>query len=104
MLDVLSYDELAAQVGTKFRVLDAAPELLELELTSITERQGNRQQEYFSLIFRGTGELILPQKIYRLEHEQLGAGALFLVAVGMTEHGVEYEAAFNRLIGDKQRV
>ena len=49
MLDVLSYDELAAQVGTKFRVLDgaAAPEPLELELTAITERQGNQQQEYF---------------------------------------------------------
>jgi hypothetical protein len=102
MLDILSYDELAAQVGTKFRVLDAAPELLEIELTAITDKQGNRQQEYFSLIFRGTRELILPQKIYQLEHEQLGAGALFLVPVGMTEQGVEYEAAFNRLIGEQQ--
>jgi hypothetical protein len=102
MLDVLSYEELAAQVGTKFRVLDAAPESLELELTAITDKQGNQQQEYFSLIFRGTRELILPQQIYRLEHELLGAGALFLVPVGMTEQGVEYESAFNRLIGDKQ--
>ena len=99
MLDVLSYEELAAQVGTKFAVTDA-PVPLELELAEVTERRATSRQEYFSLIFRGTRELILPQGIYQLEHERLGAGALFLVPVGATENATEYEAAFNRLLGD----
>ena len=99
MLDALSYEELAAQVGMKFAVTDAhAP--LTLELAEITERRATERQEYFSLIFRGAREFILPQRIYQLEHEQLGASVLFLVPVGATADSAEYEAAFNRLIGD----
>ena len=99
MLDVLSYEELAAQVGTKFAVTDA-PVPLELELAEVTERRATARQEYFSLIFRGTRELILPQRIYQLEHERLGTGELFLVPVGVTEEAAEYEAAFTRLLGE----
>ena len=99
MLDTLSYEEWAAQVGTKFTVTDASAPL-DLELAEITERRSTARQEYFSLIFRGAREFVLPQRIYRLEHEQLGAGELFLVPVGATETAAEYEAAFNRLLGN----
>lgn len=99
MLNVLSYEELAAQVGTKFAVTDA-PVPLELELGEVTERRATARQEYFSLIFRGAREFVLPQRIYRLNHERLGAGELFLVPVGVTEEAAEYEAAFNRLLGE----
>lgn len=97
MLDALSYEELAAQVGTTFTVTDT-PDQLDLELIEITERRATAQQEYFSLIFRGARESILPQKIYQLQHERLGAGALFLVPIGASAETAEYEAAFNRLI------
>ena len=98
MLDTLSYEELAAQVGTKFTVTDA-PAPFALELAEITERRSTERQEYFSLIFRGAGEFTLPQRIYQLEHERLGAGALFLVPVGATTNATEYEAAYNRILG-----
>ena len=101
MLDILSYEELAAEVGTKFLLTDT-PAPVELEFIKITERRGNARQEYFSLFFRGAPEFVLPQKIYAMRHEKLGAGELFLVPVERTDQGVEYEAAFNRLINDKQ--
>lgn len=101
MLDILSYEELAAQVGTNFLLTDT-PAPIELELFKITERRGNARQEYFSLFFRGASEFVLSQKIYAMRHEKLGEGELFLVPVGSTDQGVEYEAAFNRLIEDKQ--
>ena len=99
MLDVLSYEDLAGMVGARFTVTDA-PAPLELELAEITERRATGRQECFSLIFRGSPEFILPQRIYQLQHERLGAGALFLVPIAATEQATEYEAAFNRLLGD----
>jgi hypothetical protein len=98
MLDALSYEELAARVGTKFTVTDA-PAPLELEFVEITERRATPQQEYFSLIFRGERSFVLPQKIYRLEHAELGASDLFLVPVAANGETADYEAAFNRLLG-----
>jgi len=97
MLDISSYDEFAKQVGTKFNITDL-PVIVEIELIEITEREKTARQECFSLIFRGPSESVLPQSIYTLQHEQLGIGGLFLVAAGVTEQGVEYQATFNRLL------
>lgn len=101
MLDALSYEKLAAEVGTNFLITDT-PDPVELKFIKITECRGNERQEYFSLFFHGAPEFVLPQKIYALRHETLGVGELFLVPVGRTDQGVEYEAAFNRLIDDKK--
>jgi len=48
----------------------------------------------FSLIFRSPPAAALPQRIYRLQHEQLGALDLFLVPIGPDEAGMCYEAVF----------
>jgi hypothetical protein len=48
----------------------------------------------FSLIFRGPVETHLPQSIYQIRHEKLGAMGLFLVPVGLDEEGMHYEAIF----------
>jgi hypothetical protein len=37
---------------------------------------------------------LLPQRIYRLEHDELGALDLFLVPIGRDDSGVRYEAVF----------
>lgn len=97
MLDTLNYKELAAQVNTQFRLTEMT-EPIALELIEVTEPQITLQQEFFSLIFLGPKDLLLPQKMYQLAHDQLGSGALFLVPIERTEKGVKYEAAFNRLI------
>lgn len=97
MFDALDYEELAAQVNTKFRLTDA-PETIELELIEVTPRVVTPAQEMFSLIFRGAKDFVLSQKTYQFTHEQLGAGALFIVPVGQDAAGICYEAAFNRLL------
>ncbi|MGI8642374.1 MAG: DUF6916 family protein [Pyrinomonadaceae bacterium] len=97
MLDTLKYEELAAQVNTKFLVTETT-EPIELELVEAIEPVIALQQEFFSLIFLGPKNLLLPQKIYQLAHERLGNGVLFLVPIGQNEEGIRYEAVFNRLI------
>lgn len=55
-------------------------------------------REPFSVLFRATEELVLPQRTYRFEHERLGSIDLFLVPLGPekgTEGKLLYEAAFS---------
>jgi hypothetical protein len=63
----------------------------EVELVEVTviPREPNGRAP-FSLEFQGDPELTLPQGIYRVEHERLGALEIFLVPIA---HG-RYEAVF----------
>jgi len=38
---------------------------------------------------------VLPQRLYRLEHNGLGELDIFLVPIGKDEQGVSYQATFN---------
>lgn len=49
----------------------------------------------FSLIFVAQHPIILPQRLYRMEHEALGAVSIFLVPVGKDARGISYQAVFN---------
>lgn len=51
-----------------------------------------RQQ--FSLVFVGALETMLSQGTYPLSHPRLGELELFLVPLGPTAEGMQYEAAF----------
>lgn len=84
-------------VGSRFtlRLDDAAglpAELIEAR-AGRCGAPGGRQP--FSLTFAAPPEPTLPQRIYRLEHPQLGAMDIFLVPVGRTATGLHYEAVFN---------
>jgi hypothetical protein len=48
----------------------------------------------FSLMFHGPQTPILPQRIYRVEHEAIGTFDLFLVPLGPDPVGMRYEAIF----------
>lgn len=103
MLETKSYEEFAAQVGTKFQILDAsAAPISDVVLNEVTKRKSSGRQEYFSLLFLGANEGALTQQTYRIKHEKLGEGMLFLVPVGQDAAGVQYEAAFNRLIENEK--
>ncbi len=52
----------------------------------------NREQ--FSLHFRGPATPVLPQRIYRLDHPELGALEIFLVPIRRDAAGITYEAVF----------
>ena len=68
---------------------DASPFDVELvEVTEIPREPGGRAP--FSIVFRGGPRPPLPQRIYRVEHEQLGAIEIFLVPIASER----YEAVF----------
>lgn len=49
----------------------------------------------FSLIFLARDPRVLPQRIYRLEHQALGEVSIVLVPVAKDAQGVTYQAVFN---------
>jgi hypothetical protein len=93
----LTEAEFSKHINTKFRVATEPP--IELELTEVKPylNQVNEQGglERFSIFFVGPGDRYLPQAIYSVEHERMGAFELFLVPVAQDHHGFIYEAVFN---------
>jgi hypothetical protein len=59
-----------------------------VEVTEIPREPGLRAP--FSLVFQGGPDPPLPQRIYRVEHERLGAIDIFLVPIAVDR----YEAVF----------
>jgi hypothetical protein len=49
----------------------------------------------FALFFVASDPRVLPQALYRMEHEAFGALSIFLVPVGKDSSGVTYQAIFN---------
>ena len=92
----LTEKEFSKHLNTKFITTTEPP--LEFELTQIKGYLGGANEETgmerFSLFFYGPGNR-LPQGIYPVEHEAMGAFELFLVPVGQSEGGYQYEAVFN---------
>lgn len=48
----------------------------------------------FSLLFRNTAAVVLPQQTYRMRHARLGDLGIFLVPVAMERGGFLYQAVF----------
>jgi len=101
MPDRLSEEDFRKHVGTKFRVMletEGAPEV-ELELDEVapfpTLPHSRSDVERFSVYFYGPGNFHLPQRIYRLAHEQMGEQEIFLVPIAQDQRGLRYEAVFS---------
>ena len=99
MLESLNEEKFAAQLHTKFLLHPETERALELELVEVSGGEQPKVEgvECFSLVFRGPGDLLLPQHTYRMEHGELGAFDLFIVPIRRDEDGLYYEAVFNRL-------
>jgi hypothetical protein len=71
------------------------PELVlaEAEPISSMVAPGGRRQA-FSLVFRGPGDLILGQGMYRFENDRLGSLEIFIVPLQPDGDGARYEAVF----------
>ena len=90
-LDKLTADDFAALRGDRFRISPDGAEPFETELVEVTEiprEPGGRVP--FSLVFQGGPDPPLPQRIYRVENERLGAIEIFLVPIAADR----YEAVF----------
>lgn len=60
-----------------------------------SERIPSERRAPFSLVFRDGQQGVMPQSIYRLEHDVLGMFEIFLVPIGPDEQGMRYEAVFH---------
>ena len=103
MPEIFNQEAFKNLLGTKFRVLlddvEGAPEV-ELELDEVapfpTLSHSRSDVGRFSVYFYGPGDFFLPQRTYRLEHEQLGESDIFLVPVARDQRGYRYEAVFSQ--------
>jgi hypothetical protein len=101
VLDRLTVDDFRPAVGQTFLLDAGGAGKVDLQLVEArtiepdappTDEAGQRSP--FALDFRGPVEPLLPQSIYRLEHESVGEMEIFIVPVGRTEAGTDYEAIF----------
>jgi len=94
----LTEKEFSRHVGTKFHVkLDRQEIDLDLAEVKGYQPQDNEQggMERFSAFFVGPGDPFLPQRIYLMEHERMGAFEIFLVPIASDDQSFHYEAVFN---------
>ena len=98
MIENLTKEMFAESLNTKFKLYPEPSGAIEVELVELNESISTPKQEQFALLFRGPLDHFLQQRIYRMEHEKLGALDLFLVPVGKDQDGFQYEAVFNRFL------
>ena len=79
-----------------FRMALSEGASLNLELIEVAEQHHSPHLEQFSVIFRGPLTPQCPQRIYKLEHERLGAMELFLAPLGPQNEGMLYQSCFSR--------
>jgi hypothetical protein len=95
--EILNLSSFSEHLNTKFRIHPDESTVVETELIEAQDAGSTPKQERFSLIFRGPHEPYLAQRIYRIEHDQMGTLELFLVPIGRDDDGFQYEAVFNRI-------
>lgn len=98
MLDKLQSSDFTPYLHQNFSLHcgEAAPRAAELlEVRELGAAGPHAQRKPFAIVLRGPRERRLPQMIYKVEHEKLGAFEIFLVPVAVDESGYHYEAVFN---------
>jgi hypothetical protein len=90
----LTLQDFDGRAGTAWEVpLDdgAVP----MTLQEVQPLPGEVREGAFRLVFVGPGEPLLPQAIYPFRQGDDAVVHIFIVPVGRTPDGVEYEAIFN---------
>ena len=98
VLEQLGRDDFISQLNTRFRFSQEDQPPIELLLTDVSELAIQERQQVFSIEFHGPANLMLPQRIYRLDHDVLGSFDLMIVPIRQDANGIYYEAVFNRLV------
>jgi hypothetical protein len=102
-LESLTVDAFQPRVGQTFRIRPRPEHELEAQLIearalgggpSRAPSQTSRRRTPFSLSFRTSLTVPLPQSIYEVVHDELGSYEIFLVPVGPDGKGMVYEAIF----------
>lgn len=82
------------RVGEEFRLHRDEGEAIPTRLVEATAAGPGVHRDQFSLVFRGPPDMVLPQQIYRIDHDEMGSFELFLVPIGPDSEGMRYEAVF----------
>ena len=92
----LIFEDFEHRAGSVFKHSEPAVALRLEEATLLPARFAAPDlRPPFSLIFIGPGDMILPQRLYQLTHEEMGEVTIFLVPIGKDQRGVLYQAVFN---------
>lgn len=81
-------------MGEQFRLPDAAPALVLEEAYRVGEEPPPGRRGQFALIFIAPPGPVLPQRIYSLDHADMGPMDIFLVPISSDATGVRYQAVF----------
>jgi hypothetical protein len=93
----LTLETFTPLVGERFRIHATEQRSIDVELveaSALGATTATPRRQPFSLVFRAAGGELVPQRIYRVEHEQMGALDIFLVPIGPDGRGMRYEAIF----------
>ena len=97
-VQLLHYENFGPHVNSTFS-LKLGETTVDLALTEATRQMvrpfPGMMREPFSLIFRSSSQVVLPQRIYPLEHDGMGKLEIFIVPVAREPQGIVYEAVFN---------
>lgn len=102
MLDTFTVATFTPHLGETFHIRPDSSDSLAVQLIEATELPGGSAgaarvgppRTPFSIVFRGPGDVLLPQGIFRIEHDTIGTFELFLVPIGPDEQGLLYQAIF----------
>ena len=98
-IEPLAFEDFADRVGELFAVAEPDAPAMPLTLTgaeALPARHGlPAGRPPFSLRFLARDPRVLPQKLYRLQHAELGPLTIFLVPIAKDAQGVSYQATFN---------
>jgi hypothetical protein len=95
---VLTYESFASQLNSTF-ALSLGESGVDLTLTEAV-RQPVRPfpgmvREPFTLIFRSSSPVVLPQRTYPFKHTAIGKFEMFIVPIAREPTGIVYQAVFN---------
>ena len=95
---VLTYESFSSHVNSTF-ALSLGESGVDLTLTEAVRQPihpyPGMMREPFSLIFRSTSPVVLPQRIYPFRHAAMGKSDMFIVPIGREPAGIVYQAVFN---------
>ena len=98
MTQKLSLSTFTGALNTKFRMHADDEHVVEVELVEAVDELAKPGHEVFSLVFSGPRVDPLSQRIFRLDHDEIGSLELFLVPIAEDAAGVRYQAVFNRMV------
>jgi hypothetical protein len=97
-MQILSFEKFAPHLRETFSLSLGESSV---DMTLVDAMRGRPRQvaglrtEPFSLYFKSSSQVVLPQRLYPFSNAGLGNLAIFIVPVARDRDGIVYEAVFN---------